>query len=96
MQPLMAIDPGIADFLDMDGMAQHLIKTLSIPATVVRGEQEVLGKRDERAAQQAQQAEMQEAMQIAQAAGKAAPMVKAVDDATMNQLPAEADAIEAA
>jgi hypothetical protein len=57
-----------------------------------------LGKRDERAAQQAQQAEMQEAMQIAQAAGKAAPMVKAVDDATMNQLPAEvpADAIEAA
>ena len=98
MQPLMAIDPGIADFLDMDGMAQHLIKTLSIPATVVRGEQEVLGKRDERAAQQAQQAEMQEAMQMAQAAGKAAPMVKAVDDATMNQLPAEvpADAIEAA
>lgn len=89
MQPLMAIDPGIADYLDMDGMAQHLIKTLSIPATIVRGEQEVLGKRDERAAQQAQQAEMQEAMQIAQAAGKAAPMVKAVDDATMNQLPAE-------
>jgi len=98
MQPLMAIDPGIADYLDMDGMAQHLIKTLSIPATIVRGEQEVLGKRDERAAQQAQQAEMQEAMQMAQAAGKAAPMVKAVDDATMNQLPAEvpADAIEAA
>jgi hypothetical protein len=89
MQPLMAIDPGIADYLDMDGMAQHLIKTLSIPATIVRGEQEVLGKRDERAAQQAQQAEMQEAMQVAQAAGKAAPMVKAVDDATMNQLPAE-------
>ncbi len=98
MQPLMAIDPGIADYLDMDGMAQHLIKTLSIPATIVRGEQEVLGKRDERAAQQAQQAEMQEAMQIAQAAGKAAPMVKAVDDATMNQLPADVppEAIEAA
>lgn len=98
MQPLMAIDPGIADFLDMDGMAQHLIKTLSIPATVVRGEQEVLGKRDERAAEQAQQAEMAEAMQIAQAAGKAAPMVKAVDDATMNQLPGDIppEAIEAA
>jgi hypothetical protein len=98
MQPLMAIDPGIADYLDMDGMAQHLIKTLSIPATIVRGEQEVLGKRDERAAQQAQQAEMQEAMQLAQAAGKAAPMVKAVDDATMNQLPGDVppEAIEAA
>jgi hypothetical protein len=98
MQPLMAIDPGIADFLDMDGMAQHLIKTLSIPATVVRGEQEVLGKRDERAAEQAQQAEMAEAMQMAQAAGKAAPMVKAVDDATMNQLPGDIppEAIEAA
>lgn len=98
MQPLMAIDPAIADYLDMDGMAQHLIKTLSIPATIVRGEQEVLGKRDERAAQQAQQDEMQEAMQIAQAAGKAAPMVKAVDDATMNQLPGDVppEAIEAA
>ena len=92
MQPLMAIDPGIADFLDMDGMAQHLIKTLSIPATVVRGEQEVLGKRDERAAEQAQQAEMAEAMQMAQAAGKAAPMVKAVDDAAMN-MPMEEGAL---
>jgi len=92
MQPLMAIDPGIADFLDMDGMAQHLIKTLSIPATVVRGEQEVLGKRDERAAEQAQQQEMAEAMQMAQAAGKAAPMVKAVDDAAMN-MPMEEGAL---
>jgi len=92
MQPLMSIDPSIADYLDMDGMAQHLIKTLSIPATVVRGEQEVLGKRDERAAEQAQQQEMAEAMQVAQAAGKAAPMVKAVDDAAMN-MPMEEGAL---
>jgi hypothetical protein len=100
MQPLMSIDPSIADYLDMDGMAQHLIKTLSVPATVVHGEQAVLAKRDERAAQQAQQAEMAEAMQLAQAAGQAAPMVKAVDNAAMNLPPEEGglppEAIEAA
>jgi hypothetical protein len=86
MGPLMSIDPSIADYLDMDGMAQHLIKALAIPATVVNGEQEVLNKRDERAAQQAQQAEMAEAMQVAQAAGKAAPAIKAVDEATMQEM----------
>lgn len=95
MQPLMSIDPSIADFLDMDGMAQHLIKTLAIPATVVHGGQEVLNKRDERAAAQAQQAEMAEAMQMAQAAGKAAPALRAVDAATANQLP-EAEGEQAA
>ena len=58
----------------------------------MRGEQEVLGKRDERAAEQAQQQEMAEAMQAAQAAGKAAPMVKAVDDAAMN-MPMEEGAL---
>jgi hypothetical protein len=86
MGPLMSIDPAIADYLDMDGMAQHLIKAFAIPATVVNGEQEVLNKRDERAAQQAQQAEMAEAMQVAQAAGKAAPAIKAVDEATMQEM----------
>ena len=86
LNPLMGLDPSIADYLDIDGMAKHLIKTLAIPATVIHGEQEVLNKRDERAAQQAQQAEMQEAMQTAEAAGKAAPAIKAVDAATMQEM----------
>ena len=92
MQPLMSIDPAIVDFLDMDGMAKHLIKTLAIPATVVRGDEEILERRDERAAQQQQQAEAAEAMQAAQAAGKAAPAMKVLNEMDAGaELPPEAN-----
>jgi hypothetical protein len=79
LQPLMALDPAIVDHIDADGLAKHLIKVLGIPASVTRGEREVAAIRAQRQQQQQQQAAMQEAMQVAEAAGNAAPAVKAVD-----------------
>lgn len=85
MQPLAGIDPTILDYLDTDGLAKHVIKVLGIPASVVRGENEIAILREDRAAQQQQQQEMQQTMQMAQAAGQAAPAMDSI--AEMGGLP---------
>ena len=68
----------LLDFIDTDGMTKEMIKILSIPASVVRGDEEIAELREQRQAAQQQQAEQQQMMQTAEAAGNAAPMVKAV------------------
>jgi hypothetical protein len=78
--PLTQFDPGVVDYLDMDGLAKHIIKVTGTPATVVRGDGEVSGIREQRAQQQAQQAEMAQISQVAEAAGAAAPALRAVDE----------------
>lgn len=80
LMPLMQLDQGIADYLDMDGLAKHIIKVTGTPAAVVRGEGEVSGIREQRAQQQQAQAEMMATQQMAEAAGNAAPALRAVDD----------------
>ena len=79
MTPLSQLDPGIMDYVDSDGISKHLIKILGVPATAVRGEQEVAILRAQRQEQQAAMAEQQELMQQAEAAGNAAPMVRALE-----------------
>lgn len=79
MTPLSQLDPGIMDYVDSDGISKHLIKILGVPATAVRGEQEVAILRAQRQEQQAAMAEQQELMQSAEAAGNAAPMVRALE-----------------
>jgi len=76
--PLTQIDQSAIDYVDIDGMAKYLLNTLGVPATTVRGEEQVAQIREDRAAQQQQMMEMQEAQMAAEAAGAAAPMVKAV------------------
>ena len=80
LMPLTNIDQSVLDYLDIDGLAKHIIKTTGTPATVVRGEGEVSDIRENRAAQMAQQAEMQAMSQMAEAAGAAAPALRAVDE----------------
>ena len=92
MQPIASLDPGALDHIDTDGLAKHVISVLGIPASVVRGEFEVAMIREQRAQQQQQQAEMQQAMALAEGAGKAAPAVKAVGEATAGAPPLEAAA----
>ena len=65
--------------IDFDGVTQHLIKILGIPATAVAGEQQIQNKRQERAAQQQQMMEQQQLAEQAQAVGNAAPMVAAIN-----------------
>jgi len=77
--PLAQLDQQVLDYIDVDGMAKYLLKTLSIPATTIRGDGEVAQMRSMRQEQQAQAAEQQQIMQLAEAAGNAAPMVRAVE-----------------
>ena len=79
MTPLSQLDPGIMDYVDSDGISKHLIKILGVPATAVRGDREVAMMRAQRQEQQAEQAEQMQLMQTAEAAGNAAPMVRAVE-----------------
>ena len=79
LQPLMQIDPSVIDYLDIDGLSEHIIKVTNVPATVVRGKSEVEELRQQRASQQQQQAEMEQTMQLSEAAGNAAPALRAVE-----------------
>jgi hypothetical protein len=80
MQPMVQLDPSILDNVDADGFVKHLIRVLSVPATAVRGEEEIARIRQQRAAEQQQQQQMMQSMQAAQAAGEAAPFIRAVTD----------------
>jgi hypothetical protein len=77
--PVGQIEPTVFDYIDFDGVTQHLIKILGIPATAVAGEQQIQNKRQERAAQQQQMMEQQQLAEQAQAVGNAAPMVAAIN-----------------
>ena len=79
MAPLTQLDPTIMDYVDSDGISKHLIKILGVPATAVRGDREVALLRADREAQQQAAAAQAELMQTAEAAGNAAPMVRAID-----------------
>jgi len=78
MSPLASVDAGVFDHLDIDGLVRHMIKTLSIPASVTKGEGEVALTRDERAQQEQAAAAMAEAQQTAESLGAVAPAIKAI------------------
>ena len=77
-QPLAQIDPSVMDYIDMDGMAKHLIKVLAIPAVAIKSDDEVAQIRVQRQEQQQAMAEQQQQAQVMETAGKAAPMMKAM------------------
>jgi len=68
----------VLDYLDSDGLAKYVQKVLGLPAKIMKSDAEVQQVRNERQQQQQAQAEQEQLMQEAQAAGAAAPMVKAV------------------
>ena len=80
LMPLMNLDQSVGDYLDTDGLAKHIIKVTGTPATVVRGDGEVANIREERSISMQAEAEMMATQQMAEAAGNAAPAVRAVDE----------------
>ena len=76
LSPLAGIDPGVFDHLDTDGLVRYMLRTLSIPASVTKGEGEIARDRQVRQEQQAQQQELNEATQTAEALGSVAPAIK--------------------
>ena len=67
----------VFDYLDADGLVNHLKDVIGLPAKILKSRAEVEQIREERAAQQQQMAQMQQEMQMAESAGKAAPAIKA-------------------
>ena len=57
---------------------KFVTRTVGVPASVLRSEGEVMAMREQRAAAQEQQAQLDQASQVADAAGAAAPALKAV------------------
>lgn len=82
LAPLMQIDPSVVDYIDLDGLASHIIKVTNVPATVVRGQNEVAQLRAQRQQQMQQQQQMEQQAMTAEAAGNAAPALRAVEDAS--------------
>lgn len=80
LAPLMQVDPNVVDFLDVDGLAKHIIKTTGVPASVVRGAEEVAAIREQKQQMQAQMAQDQRTAMLGKAAGEAAPGLRAADD----------------
>ena len=80
LAPLMQVDPNVVDFLDVDGLAEHIIKTTGVPASVVRGAEEVAAIREQKQQMQAQMAADQRTAMLAKAAGEGAPGLRAADD----------------
>lgn len=66
----------VMDYIDSDKLVKHITDVLGVPRKVLRSDQEVAGMREEQAAIAQQQAELDQASQLAEAGGKAAPLLK--------------------
>ena len=73
--PLAQMLP-VMDYLDADKLVKHITDVLGVPRKVLRSDQEVAEIREQQAEAQAQQAELDRASQMAEAGGKAAPLLK--------------------
>jgi len=78
LTPLVPVFPQILDGFDPDKTRKMIFAVRGVPASVTRNDTEVQQVRDERMKQQVQEQELAEAGQIAEAAGKAAPMLTAL------------------
>jgi len=77
IMPMSQMAP-MMDYVDTDKLVKHLVEILGVPSKVIRSDGEVEEMRNQRAQQQQAAAQQEEARADAQAAGQAAPMVKAV------------------
>ena len=77
IMPMSQMAP-MMDYVDTDKLVKHLAEILGVPSKVIRSDGEVEELRNQRAQQAQQAAEAEAARADAQAAGQAAPMVKAV------------------
>ena len=67
----------VFDYLDIDGLVDHVKEVLGLPAKVMRSAAEVQQIQQNKQQQQIEQAQMQQAQQVAESAGKIAPALKA-------------------
>jgi hypothetical protein len=70
----------VFDHIDIDGLVKYIQDILGIPAKVMKSDAQVQQIRLQREQMQQQQMEMQQQMQVSEAAGKAAPALKAINE----------------
>jgi hypothetical protein len=78
--PLAQMMP-VMDYLDSDKLVKHITDVLGVPRKILRSDQEVAQIREEQAQAAQQQAQLDQASQMAEAGGKAAPLLKEVNNA---------------
>jgi hypothetical protein len=78
LTPIATIYPQVFDWFDPDKTAKLSMAVRGVPALITRNENEVQALRDERLKQQETEQALAEAGQIAESAGKAAPMLTAL------------------
>ena len=70
----------VTDWLDEAGLVKQIIKTLGLPAKMIKSDAEVEDLKAQRQQQQAEQAQMMQVMQEAKVAKDAAPMVQTLNE----------------
>lgn len=78
MLPLSQAFPQMLDRWDPDRLASLILMTRGVPASVQRNDDEMAAYRKAKADQQAQEMQMEQAGQIAEAGGKIAPLLTAL------------------
>ena len=67
----------VFDYLDIDGLVDHVKDVLGLPAKVMRSAAQVQQIQQDKQQQEMEQAQLQQAQQVAESAGKIAPALKA-------------------
>ena len=80
ISPLAQMMP-VMDYLDPDKLVKHITDVLGVPRKILRSDQEVAMIRQQQMQAAQQQAELDQASQMAEAGGKAAPLLKEVNNA---------------
>lgn len=78
LAPIAQLDPSILDWLDNDKAAIGILDTRGVPAKWTRSQKEVATRRAARDAQNQADLQLERATQVAEAAGKVAPALAAV------------------
>ena len=68
----------VFDYIDIDGLVDHIKDVLGLPAKIMRSKAEVQAIQQQKQQQQMEQQQLQQAQQVAESAGKIAPALKAV------------------
>ncbi len=78
---MATVSPEILDNVDMDKALEIIGERMAVPTEVMRSEKEVAALRAQRQEKMMMQEQLAQASQVAEGAGKAAPMVKALGGA---------------
>jgi len=78
---MASFSPDVLDLIDMDEALQIIGERMAVPNEIMRSQEEVAQLRQQRQQQMQMQEQLAQASQVAEGAGKAAPMVKALGGA---------------